>query len=243
MTCTLGEVKNRADFIVYWGGNPAECHPRHFTKYALTPKGKFVPNGRKDRTMVLVDIRETPSVKAADVFLQVRPTKDFELITALRALVKGQPVDPAVVAETWLTMEQVRDFAERLITDHTRLQDQWSQLASRNGMPSKPGMGPRHREKITQLQKVSGKNFDKAYMVLMIQQHQDEVSYWQNEGRDSQSSEVRRLVDAGLPTLEQHLSQAKQVGRQVGVNPDQALRNRTDIARDKSNKNKDKDQD
>ena len=45
MTCTLGEVKNRADFLIYWGGNPAECHPRHFTKYTLTQKGKFVPNG------------------------------------------------------------------------------------------------------------------------------------------------------------------------------------------------------
>ena len=94
VSCTLGEVKNRADFIVYWGGNPAECHPRHFTKYTLTQKGKFVPNGRKDRTMVLVDIRETPSAKAADIFLQVRPSKDFEVITILRALIKGQPVDP-----------------------------------------------------------------------------------------------------------------------------------------------------
>jgi len=139
--------------------------------------------------------------------------------------------------------KQVRDFAERLVTDHTRLQDQWSQLASSNGMPSKAGMGPRHREKIDQLRKVSGKNFDKAYMVLMIQQHQDEVSYWQNEGRDSKSAEVRRLVNAGLPTLEQHLAQAKQIGRQVGVNPDEALRNRTDIARDKNNKDKDKNRD
>ena len=92
MTCTLGEVKNRADFIIYWGGNPAECHPRHFTKYTLTQKGKYIPNGRKDRTMVLVDIRETMSAKAADIFLQVRPGKDFEMLSILRALIKSQPV-------------------------------------------------------------------------------------------------------------------------------------------------------
>jgi formylmethanofuran dehydrogenase subunit B len=114
VSCTLGEVKNRADLIVYWGGNPAECHPRHFTKYTLTQKGKFIPNGRKDRTMVLVDIRETPSAKAADIFLQVRPTKDFEVITILRALVKGQRVDPKVAEETGLTMAQLEDFANRL---------------------------------------------------------------------------------------------------------------------------------
>ncbi len=116
MSCTLGEVKNRADLIVYWGGNPAECHPRHFTKYTLMQKGRYVPNGRKDRTMVLVDIRETPSAKAADIFLQVRPAKDFEVVTILRALVKGQPVDEALVAETGLSLPQLQDFAERLKT-------------------------------------------------------------------------------------------------------------------------------
>ena len=114
VSCTLGEVKNRADLIIYWGGNPAECHPRHFTKYTLTQKGKFVPNGRKGRTMVLVDIRETPSGRAADIFLQIRPTKDFEVITALRAIIKNQRVDPRLVAETGLTVEQLQDFAERM---------------------------------------------------------------------------------------------------------------------------------
>src|SRR5690348_12548925 len=64
--------------------------------------------------MILVDIRETPSAKAADIFLQVRPTKDFEVITILRALIKGQPVDPNLVAETGLSLEQLQDFADRM---------------------------------------------------------------------------------------------------------------------------------
>jgi formylmethanofuran dehydrogenase subunit B len=114
VTCTLGEVKNRADFIVYWGGNPAECHPRHFTKYTLTQKGRFVPEGRKGRTMVLVDIRETPSAKAADLFLQIRPGKDFEILTTLRALLKKQPVDKESVAETGLTVDQLQDLVNRM---------------------------------------------------------------------------------------------------------------------------------
>ena len=115
MTCTLGEVKNRADFIVYWGGNPAECHPRHFTKYTLTPKGRFVPEGRKGRTMVLVDIRETPSARAADLFLQIQPGKDFEVLTTLRAMVKNQRVDAASVAETGLSVDQLQDLANRMM--------------------------------------------------------------------------------------------------------------------------------
>jgi formylmethanofuran dehydrogenase subunit B len=114
VSCTLGEVKNRADLIIYWGGNPAECHPRHFTKYTLTQKGKFVPNGRKGRTMILVDIRETPSANAADLFLQVRPSTDFEVLTILRALTKGQRVNAEAVAETGLTLEQLQDLADRM---------------------------------------------------------------------------------------------------------------------------------
>ena len=100
--------------MIYWGGNPAECHPRHFTKYTLTQKGKFVPNGRKGRTMVLVDIRETPSAKAADIFLQIPPGKDFELVTTLRALIKNQPVDRERAAETGLTVEQMQDLVEQM---------------------------------------------------------------------------------------------------------------------------------
>ena len=99
---------------MYWGGNPAECHPRHFTKYTLMQKSKFLPRGRKDRTMVLVDIRETKSVKAADIFLQVRPGKDFELLTILRAMIKDQAVDEARIAETGLTLDQLTDLVARM---------------------------------------------------------------------------------------------------------------------------------
>lgn len=76
------------------------------------PKGKFVPNGRKDRTMVLIDIRETASSKAADVFLQIRPGKDFEMLGVLRALIKGQPVNPDCAADIGLSMQQLQEFAD-----------------------------------------------------------------------------------------------------------------------------------
>ena len=108
---------NRADLLIFWGGNPADCHPRHFTKYSLTPKGRFVPKGRKDRTMVLVDVRETLSARFADILLQLRPGKDFEVITTLRALIKGQPVDETAVAETGLTLEHLQDLVDRGLGD------------------------------------------------------------------------------------------------------------------------------
>jgi formylmethanofuran dehydrogenase subunit B len=114
LTCTLGEVKNRADFVVYWGTNPVVSHPRHFNKYALRAKGKFVPRGRKNRTMVLVDVRDTPSARASDQFLQIRPGADLEVLTSLRALVNDRTVDRDLVAATGVTLEQLMDLAERM---------------------------------------------------------------------------------------------------------------------------------
>ncbi len=45
VTASLGEVRNRGDLIIFWGSNPAESHPRHFSKYSLMPKGMFLPSG------------------------------------------------------------------------------------------------------------------------------------------------------------------------------------------------------
>jgi formylmethanofuran dehydrogenase subunit B len=113
-TMTLGEVKNRADLVIFWGGNPAESHPRIFTRYAVTPKGMYIPNGKKDRTVVLVDVRKTPSVPVADIFLQVKPGKDFELLWALRALVKGRRIDPDIEEITGISLATLTDLVDKM---------------------------------------------------------------------------------------------------------------------------------
>lgn len=90
--CTLGEVKNRADLVIFWGCNPAEAHIRHPTRYSITPKGLFTQGGKKDRKVVHVDVRETRTSKMADLFIKVKPGQDYELLSALRASVKGHEV-------------------------------------------------------------------------------------------------------------------------------------------------------
>lgn len=115
VTCSLGEVANRGDFIMFWGSNPAESHPRHFTKYSLMPKGLFLPNGRKDRTCVIVDVRRTKSAKAADIFIQIKPRKDFEALWTLRALAKGLELDGDLVErETGVALSVWQDLMRRM---------------------------------------------------------------------------------------------------------------------------------
>jgi len=114
-TCTLGEVKNRADLVIYWGSNPSESHPRHTSRYAVTPKGMFVPEGRNGRTVVLVDVRRTASARGVDVFLQIQPGKDFEALWALQALVNGQKLDATAVKGIGLTLAELKDLADSMM--------------------------------------------------------------------------------------------------------------------------------
>ena len=115
VTCSLGEVRNRADMVMFCGSNPAESHPRHFTKYSLMPKGMFLPNGRKDRTCVIVDVRRTKSAKAADIFIQIKPRRDFEGLWTLRALAKGIDLDANTVEEdTGVPMATWQDLMDRM---------------------------------------------------------------------------------------------------------------------------------
>lgn len=91
-SCTLGEVKNRADLLVFWGCNPVASHSRHLARYSLMPKGRYVEGGRAQRRMIVVDVRPTQSSKACDLFLQVEQGADFEILHALRYLLKGGKV-------------------------------------------------------------------------------------------------------------------------------------------------------
>ncbi len=113
-TMSLGEIKNRADLVIFWGGNPAVSHPRLFTRYAIMPKGMFTPNGRRDRTVVLVDVRRSASARAADIFIQVKPGADFEVLWTLRALVKGRRVESHVEERTGVPLSTLEDLTERM---------------------------------------------------------------------------------------------------------------------------------
>jgi putative membrane protein len=119
----------------------------------------------------------------------------------------------------------VKDFAQREVNDHTKLEDDWSRVSSQNGLESKASFGKLHREKLTRLENVSGKEFDRVYMTTEIQNHKDYIDYLQREGRAARTAEVRQAVNRSLPVLQDDFAQAKRVGAQVGANTNVTLRN------------------
>ncbi len=146
-TCTLGQIRHRADLVIYWGSNPWSAHPRHVERYTAFSEGKFEKSGwrdyvskikasnarkkmksvamltskertpvpvlkrggpcpailKKGRKLIVVDVRRSKSAEAADFFVQIEPNKDYEVLQALRTLIRdgelevdsvgGVPVD------------------------------------------------------------------------------------------------------------------------------------------------------
>jgi putative membrane protein len=128
------------------------------------------------------------------------------------------------LAATKAENSEVKNFGQRMVTDHNKLQKDWVGMATKNGLALKTGMGSHHQAKLNQLQRLSGKAFDQAYMTTEIRDHKDDIDYFQREGQSVRSTQVRDLVSTTLPTLQDHFNQAKQIGVKVGADTSAALR-------------------
>lgn len=115
VSATLGEVKDRADVVVFWGVDPLATHPRHWERYSVEPRGRFVPDGRAGRTVIAVDAANTATAGASDLFVRLDPDRQGDALWALRALVRGLAIDPGrVEAATGLPFATLEDLAGRL---------------------------------------------------------------------------------------------------------------------------------
>jgi formylmethanofuran dehydrogenase subunit B len=103
-TCSLGEISQRADLVIYWGANPVVSHPRHLERYSAEPVSEWLPQGRRDRRLAVVDVALTETARQSDLFLEVAPGRDFELIwqlrAALRTLSRGGELPPELPPPT-----------------------------------------------------------------------------------------------------------------------------------------------
>ena len=115
VSATLGEVKARADVVVFWGVDPIATHPRHWERYSVEPAGRFVPEGRSGRTILVAGASRTTTADRADAFLPVAPEAQLEALACLRALLRGAEPDADRVGRSGgFHLDDLRDWAGRL---------------------------------------------------------------------------------------------------------------------------------
>ena len=83
-TCSLSEVKDKADLLLYWGANPTATHPRHLSKYTYYAYADFNPAGWYPKvTLSSIDVRPTELTAMSKPAFRIKPRGDRELISGL----------------------------------------------------------------------------------------------------------------------------------------------------------------
>jgi putative membrane protein len=130
----------------------------------------------------------------------------------------------------------VKQFGQRMVNDHTRLEQDLTSMVAANGIALNPALTSAQNDNINRLQNLSGAQFDQAYMSMMIQGHQTDVTQFDTQSRNADSPKVREFATRSLPVLQQHLSLAEQVGSQVNAvvttTPKPGLGKRSDVRAD-----------
>ena len=85
-SATLGEVRNRSDVLVFWGVDPALRYPRYWTRCAPEPAGVHVPEGRRSRTVIAIDVGEAHGPVDADRRWPIEPAREVAVLTMMTAM-------------------------------------------------------------------------------------------------------------------------------------------------------------
>ena len=106
---------------------------------------------------------------------------------------------------------QVKAFAQTMVKDHQMAADELKQAASSANVqitPAEPDGD--HQDASEELAKLSGREFDRRYMEMMVEEHEEAVNELEKQ-QDAENPQVRQWVTKTLPKVQQHLEQARQI--------------------------------
>jgi formylmethanofuran dehydrogenase subunit B len=117
-SATLGEIRNRADVIVFWGVDPALRYPRYSSRYAPEPAGMHVPDGRRSRTVIAVDIDGVPNGRGpedADRRVRLTAANEVATLTAIAAIASGRVTNGLASTSQAPAWQLARELAPILV--------------------------------------------------------------------------------------------------------------------------------
>jgi formylmethanofuran dehydrogenase subunit B len=85
---TLGELRNRADVLLFWGMDPGPRYPRFMARY-VDPAGTHVPEGRRGRILIGVGVGSDSAPKGVDLTLTLDPSEEITMLSLMRASLQG----------------------------------------------------------------------------------------------------------------------------------------------------------
>jgi len=112
---------------------------------------------------------------------------------------------------------EVKQFGQRMVDDHTKANEQLKQIAQQQGIQVPDQLDAKDAATKARLEKLSGKEFDRAYMNDMVTDHTKDVTEFKHEANSGKDSAVKSFAQQTVPTLEDHLKEAKNIAPKVGA--------------------------
>ena len=115
------------------------------------------------------------------------------------------------LAQQKASSQKVKDFGAMMVRDHSKMNDELKQLAASKNITLPPAPGEDHMDHIKKLSEKSGKEFDKDYMKMMVDDHKDDIDKFEKCSKDAKDPELQALATKSLPILREHYDAAKKI--------------------------------
>jgi putative membrane protein len=113
--------------------------------------------------------------------------------------------------------DAVKAFGQRMVADHSKVGDKLKDLVAKQGLTLPSGITKADQREYDKLSKLSGKDFDQAYVQAMMKDHVNDVAEFKKEATSGGDPSLEQFAIDTLATLQDHLKQAKEMGRIVGA--------------------------
>ena len=119
--------------------------------------------------------------------------------------------------------ETVKQFGQHMVDDHSKANTELAELATRKGVEVPKELKPKHQKVVDKLSKLSGSDFDKQYMQAMVKDHVNDVAGFKKEAAGGKDPELTAWAKKTLPTLEGHLTMAREADSKVKLGPGKSV--------------------
>ncbi|HEY0173510.1 MAG TPA: DUF4142 domain-containing protein [Pyrinomonadaceae bacterium] len=111
--------------------------------------------------------------------------------------------------------EDVRQYGQRMIDDHTRANEELMRIVAPKGMQPPTTLDAKHQAAMRKMAALSGERFDREYAKMMVGDHKKTVSEFQKEASRGADPEIKAFAAAQLPALQEHLQMAQRLNDKV----------------------------
>lgn len=119
------------------------------------------------------------------------------------------------MAQSKASNPEVKSFGQRMVKDHSDADDKLKNIAESQHISLPAELDPKHKNQAEALSRLSGPQFDKAYMTLMVQEHTQDVNKFKKEAASSHDPTLQQFARSTLPVLQSHLNEAQRVEQKV----------------------------